>query len=87
MPIVELPPGLPSKAFDPNQQAPGAWPKDTLVEKAEDKPGDMHPKGTRGRVVGSIYHPEVGFGYFVLFDSPLGLPVFVRESRLQKIDE
>lgn len=44
----------------------GAIPNGTSVEKTNSEPGDGHPNGTRGIVLGSIGHPDLGeIGYFV----------------------
>lgn len=35
------------------EQAPGALPNGTLIEKVNSKPGDAHPDGSRGTIIGS----------------------------------
>lgn len=40
------------------EQAPGALPNGTVIEKATWEAGDAHPIGTRGVVLGSFFPPE-----------------------------
>jgi hypothetical protein len=51
------------------QNAPGAIPASTRIEKAWCDPGDPNPVGTKGTVLGSISHPELGIAYFVEWDT------------------
>ncbi len=47
-------------------EAPGALFKNrTAIIKVKDETGDRTPLGTRRTVLGSLYHPSVGVGYFV----------------------
>lgn len=49
-------------------EALGAWKNGTPVVKANSEPGDAHPDGTPGVVLGSISHPSVQNGavfYFI----------------------
>lgn len=45
-------------------------------------PGDVHPVGSTGTVLGSMGHPEVGVGYFVEWDCKPRVAVFLAESKL-----
>jgi hypothetical protein len=64
-------------------QALGAWRNGTRVAKtAEDPSGDLTPLGSHGAVLGSIYAPEVGVGYFVEWDDKPKTAVFVVAKKL-----
>jgi hypothetical protein len=54
------------------------------VKKILNEPGDIHPVGAKGKVTGSLFHPEMGSAYLVLFD---GTPVdtFIIEKKIQSI--
>lgn len=58
-------------------QAPGAYRNGTRVVKIATDVGDTHPLGATATVLGSLYHPKVGFGYFVEWDSHRRSAVFV----------
>jgi hypothetical protein len=47
--------------------AEGALPNGSLVIKANAEPGDGHPDGTPGVVLGSIIHPDVMDGQLAYF--------------------
>ena len=72
-------------------EAPGAIPNGTLIEKCQSRSGDGNPDGTRGRVVGSLGpapHPDTGelvLGYFVHWDNFPIIPVFVCGDRIRKV--
>lgn len=63
-------------------QAPGAIPNGSRVRKVASDPGDTHQDGALARVLGSIHHPQVGFGYFVEWDSHPRAAVFVAGPRV-----
>lgn len=46
-------------------QCDGAIPNGTVIEKATFEEGDFAPLGTLGTVLGSVYHEEIGYFYFV----------------------
>jgi hypothetical protein len=48
---------------------PGALRNGTPVVKVTFERGDAHPIGTRGVVLGSVGHPEIGIGYFVEWET------------------
>jgi hypothetical protein len=50
-------------------QAAGAYANGSRVEKVLADSGDTHQVGALATVLGSIHHPELGFGYFVEWDS------------------
>ncbi|WP_028164140.1 hypothetical protein [Bradyrhizobium elkanii] len=64
------------------KQAPGALPNGTQIVKVESEPRDANPIGTRGKVLGSISHPDVGLGYFVEWSHLPGVPVFVVDWKI-----
>jgi hypothetical protein len=65
------------------EQAAGAWPNGTRVEKANSCETDAHRDGALGTVRGSI--AAGGYlGYFVEWDDLSGVPVFVAAPRLRK---
>jgi hypothetical protein len=63
------------------EEAPGAWPNGTPVCKVNSQPGDATPDGTIGLVLGSIAAPPLpGFGYFVIWATRPGVPVFCADT-------
>lgn len=68
-------------------QAPGAMPNGTRVEKVASEPGDTHQDGAIARILGSIHHPMVGYGYFVAWDTHPRAAVFVAEARVKMTGE
>jgi hypothetical protein len=68
-------------AFTTNQ-APGALPNGTEIIKIKSEPRDANPVGTRGKVLGSMSHPDVGLGYFVEWTHMRGVPVFVVDWKI-----
>ncbi len=54
------------------QEVLGAWRNGTRIRKVKAEPGDVHPIGTHGTVVGSLNHPELGLGYIVAWDGEAG---------------
>lgn len=54
------------------------------VKKILSEPNDTHPIGTEGKVTGSIYHPEIGSAYLVLFEGTPG-ETFIIEKKIQPI--
>jgi hypothetical protein len=57
------------------QSAPGAIPAGTRIKKAWSEPGDTHPVGAEGVVLGSIYQLDHGYAYFVEWDDAPRLAV------------
>ena len=73
------------------EEAQGAMPNGTLVEKQNTEAGDGHPDGERGEIVGSmgpLDDPVLGcrYGYFVMWDGTPGIPVFVMETKVKKYE-
>jgi len=72
-------------------QAPGAIPNGTIVEKLKADPGDAHPDGSRARILGSIGPAEVPgvgnmYGYFVEWEDTPGVPVFIGGPRIRRVE-
>lgn len=72
------------------RQAIGAMPNGTRVEKQNSKPGEAHPDGSLGTIIGSIGPLEVPedpsrYGYFVEWDAHPGIPIFTGEVRLKPV--
>lgn len=65
------------------EQAAGAWPNGTRVQKKNSKTDDGHADGALGTVLGSIGAGGL-LGYFVEWDDRPGLPVFTAGPRLEK---
>lgn len=67
------------QAYFTREQAPGAWPNNSIVAKLNSQPGDATADGIRGRVIGSLDVREISrpaaFIYFVEWDTRRGLPV------------
>jgi hypothetical protein len=61
---------------------PGALRNGTRIVKVLTLPGDAHPVGTRGVVLGSMGHPEVGLGYFVEWETKTRVAVFVEANKI-----
>jgi hypothetical protein len=59
------------------EQAAGAIPNGTRVRKDVSEDGDSHPVGTRATVLGSLYEPDLGYGYFVEWEPTPRVAVFV----------
>ena len=71
-------------------QAEGALPNGTRIEKVNSEPGDGHQDGAAGTVIGSIGPVEIPdstyrYAYFVAWDEDpgAGLPVGIREGRVK----
>lgn len=64
-------------------QTTGAIPNGTRITKVAAEEGDAHPVGTGGIVLGSLRHPETGFGYFVAWDPKPGYAVFVAGLKIE----
>lgn len=59
-------------------QAPHAlFPNDSRVSKFKNEIRDTTLAGMQGTVLGSMYHPTLGFGYFVEWDDKPRVAVFV----------
>jgi len=73
------------------EQAPGAIPNGTLVEKCRTEPGDTHRDGERGTVYGSMGPaPVPGLGercyvYWVEWERHPGIPVAVADYRIRRV--
>jgi hypothetical protein len=65
-------------------QAKGAYANGTVVLKAMSELGDLVKNGARGRVLGSMHHPGMGYGYFVEWDQNPRVAVLVTEKRLRR---
>lgn len=70
-----------------HDQARGAIPNGTRVEKRASEPGDTHQDGAIATVLGSIYHPQVGYGYFVAWDTHPHEAVFVAGPKVRGAGE
>ena len=73
-------------------QAEGALPNGTRIEKVNSEPGDGHQDGAAGTVIGSIGPVEIPdftdrYAYFVAWDEDpgAGLPVGIREGRVKAL--
>ena len=78
--------------FHTKNQAEGALPNGSRVEKVNTSPGDGHQDGAMGKIIGSVETPGVpGFPdryvYFVAWDEDpgAGLPVGTREGRVKAL--
>jgi len=63
-------------------QAPGALPNGTRVRKIASEPNDTHRDGALATVLGSVFAPKVGTGYFIEFDDNPKQAVFVAGHRV-----
>jgi hypothetical protein len=55
------------------------------VVKVNGEAGDVTPTGTAGTVLGSIYVPKEGTGYFIEWDTSPRLAIFIIENRLAAV--
>ncbi|MFH1486625.1 MAG: hypothetical protein ABIH46_11185 [Chloroflexota bacterium] len=70
------------------KEAPGALRNGTIVEKVNSKPEDTHGDGARAMIVGSVGlvdDPIAKYGYFVVWDDMLGIPVLIADFRLRPV--
>jgi hypothetical protein len=56
----------------------------TVIRKVKEDPGDGTPLGTEGTVLGSIYHPTLGVGYFVEWANLPKTAVFVVGWKIER---
>ncbi len=73
-------------------EAEGAMPNGTFVVKQNSEPGDGHPDGEVGKIVGSmgpLDEPVLGcrYGYFVIWEGNQEVPVWTMETKLKKYEE
>lgn len=68
-------------------QAEGAMPNGTRVEKIGFEEGDQHQPGTKAVVLGSWAVPDQGYAYFVEWEPNPRVAVLVRGHRIRRIDE
>ncbi len=70
----------------PEMQSDGAsLRRGDLVEKTASEPGDAHPDGARGTILGSMGDNDTGMAYFVGWDDNPGLPVGIASHRIRKV--
>ena len=68
------------------QEADGAMVNGTRVYKFQSEPGDGHPTGSMGTVLGSLHHPDLGYMYFVEWDESPRVAIGVVERKIKKIE-
>jgi hypothetical protein len=68
--------------FTRNQCENAKFQNGSRVVKVWGEPNDAHPLGTKGAILGSVGHPEVGNAYFVEWDVKPGVAVLVMEKKL-----
>lgn len=71
-------------AFTRNE-AEGAWPNGSQVEKISHEPNDATPLGTLGTVLGSLHFPDAGYGYFIEWDDKPKTAIFVIDWKLRRV--
>lgn len=62
----------------------GCWRNGTRIVKTMAEPGDTHPIGAKGTVLGSVYVPTQGVGYFVEWDDMPRVAVGVVAAKIGK---
>ncbi len=72
------------------KEAPGALRNGTIVEKIDSKPEDTHRDGARATIMGSLGFQDdpiltSEYGYFVVWDDMLGVPVFTAGHRIRPV--
>ena len=86
---------LARRLLEVDLSAPGAWPRGTWVKKRGSPPGDFHPDGTPGQVMGSLavspdvkedfrrrIAREITFLYVLVWDGE-PYPVMVPDDKLE----
>lgn len=68
------------------EQIPGGIANGTIIEKCGSEPGDMHPDGARGMIVGGIGEVTGQHGYFIVWKDAPGIAVFVASHRVRRVD-
>lgn len=66
-------------------EAPGAFPNGTRVQKVGSNSGDAHQDGALATVLGSVSDPTDGLAYFVEWDSHPRAAVMIVESRCRVV--
>lgn len=76
-----------------HDQAPGAIPNGTLIEKCNHEDGDSWPNGTLGTVLASLdvsslelQNPSK-FVYYIDFVADPGIPVMIMGNRIKPYEE
>lgn len=59
------------------------WRPGQRVNKARAEHGDRHIVGTKGTILGSVFVPELGAGYFVEWDPTPRVAIFVVEGKIE----
>jgi hypothetical protein len=73
------------KGFYVTDEAPGAVPNGTVMEKINSEHDDAHPDGAQCVVIGSISDTQRGYGYFVVWDDTPDTAVFITGTRLKEV--
>jgi hypothetical protein len=68
------------------EEYPGALRNGTVIEKATFEQGDGTPIGAKGRVLGSMGHPEIGVGYFVEWEARPRMAVFAEARQIRAVN-
>ena len=63
--------------------AEGAMENGQRIVKVWSEPGDLNPVGTQGVVVGSLHHPDLGYAYFVKWDTRPDVPIAVVAKKIE----
>jgi hypothetical protein len=69
-------------AFTRNSVRQAVFARGERIYKARHEPGDSTPVGTSGFVLGSIYLPEWGVGYFVEWSNRPRSAIFVVQAKI-----
>jgi hypothetical protein len=68
-------------------RANGAYPSGQRIVKVKTEAGDANPIGTRGTVLGSVGHPDLGICYFIEWDNHPRAAVAVIAWKIATIKE
>jgi hypothetical protein len=73
-------------------EAPGALPNGTRIQKTNSGPSDRHQDGDQGTVIGSVgpgimkeYGPNPHYLYFVVWDDWGKLPIGIADFRIKPV--
>jgi len=76
-------------AFTRNQ-AKGAWPNGSRVEKIKEEKGDHHEIGERAVILGSMFDPQqplAGIMYFIEWDRSPGMAIACLAWKLRSVND
>lgn len=68
-------------------EADGALPNGTAIQKVKSEPGDFNPIGARGTVLGSLRAPSLGVAYFIEWETLPRCAVVVAAWKISAVQQ